>query len=93
LHDIASFEKAKVPAVAILSSQFKPQAEYQAASLGLKDAARVFVQHPISDQSVEAIHKKADNIFSLVIERLVSTEDWTEEKDNGTYQNLMDADC
>jgi len=93
LHDISFFEKAGLPAVALLSNAFKPQAQYQAKSLGLSDAARVFVQHPISDQNTASIHQKADAVFPLVEERLLSTEGWTQEKDDGSSTDLPGPDC
>lgn len=93
MHDIAFFEKAGVPAVALLSDAFKPQAQYQAKSLGLQQAARVFVKHPISDQTTEAIHQKADDVYSIVLERLLSDKDWTEQKDDESSAKKADEDC
>lgn len=83
MHDTAAFERAGIPAVPLLSNAFKPQAQYQAKSLGLENAARVFVQHPISDQSTKSIHQKADDVFELVTERLISADGWTEQNDDG----------
>lgn len=93
MHDIAFFEKAGIPAVALLSDAFKPQAQYQAKSLGLETAARVFVKHPISDQTTSAIHQKADDVYAAVIERLISVDGWTKEKDDGSSASITDSDC
>jgi len=78
LHDTAFFEKAGIPAIALISSGFKPQAQYQAKSLGLEGAARIFIQHPIQDQTTEELCQKADNVFKHVVERLLTSDDWTE---------------
>jgi len=86
---VASFEKAGIPAVALLSSEFKPQSQFQAAELGLSNAARVFVPHPISDQSVASIHEKADAVFTAVVERLVSTDGWTEQIDDESIKSAL----
>mmetsp|Transcript_27359 Transcript_27359/g.76405 ORF Transcript_27359/g.76405 Transcript_27359/m.76405 type:complete len:96 (+) Transcript_27359:710-997(+) len=67
LHDVASFEQRGLPAVAILSDGFRAQAEYQARCLGLENAARVFVRHPISDQTIAELQKKADGVFDDAI--------------------------
>ena len=42
------------------------KAQYQAKALGLEDAPRVFVQHPISDQTPAQLHAKADAVFEKV---------------------------
>lgn len=93
MHDIAYFEKAGIPAVALLSDAFKPQAQYQAKSLGLESAARVFVKHPISDQTTSAIYQKADSVYAAVVERLISVNGWTKENDDGSSANIIAEDC
>jgi len=73
MHDVAWFEGAGLPSVALVSGEFKAQARYQAAGLGLKDAVQLFVRHPISDQTVAALRAKADAVFADVVRGL--TED------------------
>lgn len=63
MHDVVALERRGLPAVALLSDAFKAQALYQAAALKLSDASRLFVPHPISDQSNAALEAKADLIF------------------------------
>lgn len=63
-------EKAGLPSVALLSSEFKGQAEYQAHKLGLAQVPRAFVQHPISDQTQAQLIVKADSIFDEVVDGL-----------------------
>ena len=37
MHDVAAFERAGLPSVALLSAEFAPQARTQARSLGLAE--------------------------------------------------------
>ena len=73
-HDGAFFESAGIPSVALVSDAFKPQAQFQASNLGLQDQARVYVSHPISDQTPAALHAKADKVFDKVRIALESNE-------------------
>ena len=41
MHDVAWFEGAGLPSVALVSGEFKAQARYQAQGLGLKDAVQL----------------------------------------------------
>jgi len=66
------FEKQGLPGVAILSDAFEPQAKYQAKSLGMADIAKVFVKHPISDQSTAQLNSKADAVFEDIVRFLNS---------------------
>lgn len=79
MHDGAFFESKGIPSVALVSDAFKPQAQYQAKALGLEDAPRVFVQHPISDQTPAQLHAKADAVFEKVAEALTSNDLQTPE--------------
>lgn len=72
MHDVGFFEKKGVPSVALLSACFKPQAQYQATSLGLAKAHRAFVSHPISDQTKEQLEAKADAVFKHVVQALTT---------------------
>ena len=56
-----------MPAVFVASLEFVTAAESQAASLGLPDAARVFVPHPIQE-----MRDYADTAFDEIVARLVS---------------------
>jgi hypothetical protein len=48
------------------------QAQYQATSLGLWDVAQVFVRHPISDQTREQIHARADEALCEIVAALTT---------------------
>jgi len=96
MHDGAFFESKGIPSVALVSDAFKPQAQYQAKALGLEEAARVFVAHPISDQTVAQLHAKAEAAFEQVAEALTSNDLKTPEVNfDATSEKLLaqDAQC
>jgi hypothetical protein len=72
VHDIVDLEGRGVPAVFVASHEFVTAAEAQSASLGLPDAARVFVPHPIQDRTDEEMREYADAAFDEIVARLVS---------------------
>lgn len=74
MHDAAHFERLGLPAAALCSSEFQPQAGYQARMLGYEDIHVEFVQHPIADATHEEIERKARGAFEGVMEALTSTD-------------------
>jgi len=72
MHDGAHFEEKGIPSAVLVSDAFKPQAQYQAKSLGLQNAARVFIKHPISDQTQEQLRQKAERAYTQVVAALTT---------------------
>ena len=70
MHDTVWFEIQGTPAVSIASSEFIEAAQTQAEALGMKDAKRVFVAHPIQDVDDQQMTAKADAIVDEVIAAL-----------------------
>lgn len=70
MHDTIYFEIEKRPAVAIASTEFGDAAETQARALGMEDARRILVEHPIQDATPEQIREKADAVVNEVIAAL-----------------------
>jgi hypothetical protein len=70
LHDIVWFEIQGLPSVAIASAEFADAAQTQAQALGMADAKRLFVMHPIQDANDQQIAEKADAIIDQVIDCL-----------------------
>jgi len=70
LHDTVWFEIQGTPAVSIASSEFIDAARTQAEALGMQDAKRVFVAHPIQDADDQQMSSKADAIVDEVIAAL-----------------------
>ena len=60
------FEIQGIPALAIASSEFAEAAVSQARALGLENARRLFVPHPIQDATDSEMRAKADPIVDLL---------------------------
>jgi hypothetical protein len=72
LHDTVWFEIQGTPAVSIASSEFVTAATAQADALGMPDANRVFVQHPIQDATDAEMREKADAIVEQILQALTA---------------------
>jgi hypothetical protein len=72
LHDTVWFEIQGTPAVSIASSEFVTAATSQADALGMPDANRVFVQHPIQDATDAEMREKADAIVEQILQALTA---------------------
>lgn len=72
MHDTVYFEIQGKPAVTIASSEFVDAAETQARALGMADACRVFVPHPIQDATDDEMRAKADAVADAVIAALTA---------------------
>jgi hypothetical protein len=58
--------------VSVASQEFVDAATTQANALGMEDAQRVFVNHPIQDATDEQMREKADQVVDQVIAALTS---------------------
>ncbi len=56
--------------MSIASSEFREAAETQAKALGMDDARRVFVAHPIQDATDDEMREKADAVIDEIIAAL-----------------------
>ncbi len=72
MHDTVWFEIQGTPAVTIASTEFVDAATTQANALGMQDAQRVFVAHPIQDATDDEMRAKADAIVDQVIAALTA---------------------
>ena len=70
MHDTVWFETQGVPAVSIASTEFEDAAAEQATALGMDDAKRCFVRHPIQDRTDAEMRALADEVVSEVIDAL-----------------------
>tara|TARA_Y100001934_G_scaffold65492_1_gene81343 strand:- start:1738 stop:1956 length:219 start_codon:yes stop_codon:yes gene_type:complete len=70
LHDTVWFEIQGTPAVSIASTEFDDAGQTQADALGMPDAKRILVPHPIQDASDAEMGAKADAIVDQVIAAL-----------------------
>jgi hypothetical protein len=74
MHDTVWFEIQGIPSVGIASSEFEDAAQTQAEALGLPEARRVFVPHPIQDADDDEMRAKADGVMAAVIEALTAKD-------------------
>ncbi len=74
MHDTVWFEIQGKPAVSIASSEFVDAADTQARALGMNEARRVFVAHPIQDATDEEMRAKADAVIDEVIGALTRSD-------------------
>lgn len=72
MHDSIWFEINGKPTVVIATDVFVDAAEVQSRALGLPEAPRIFVPHPIQDATDEEIRAKADAIVDKAIQALTS---------------------
>jgi hypothetical protein len=70
LHDSIWFEINGKPTAVIATDVFVDAAEVQSKALGLPEAPRIFVPHPIQDATDAEIEAKADAIIDQVIAAL-----------------------
>ena len=70
MHDTVWFEIQGIPSVSLASTEFEEAAEAQAKALGMNDARRLFVPHPIQDATDDEMRAKADAIVDAVIKAL-----------------------
>jgi hypothetical protein len=72
MHDSIWFEINGKPTVVIATDVFVDAAEAQSKALGLPEAPRIFVAHPIQDATDQEIRDKADAIVDNIIEALTA---------------------
>ena len=70
MHDSIWFEINGKPTAVIATDVFVDAAEVQSKALGMPDAPRVFVPHPIQDATNAEIEAKADSVVDQVIAAL-----------------------
>ena len=70
MHDIVNLEGRGVPAVAVITEQFRSGAQAQGEALGF-DPAIVFVEHPIQDRTDEELGAIARQALGEILEALV----------------------
>ncbi len=71
MHDSIRLEAAGIPTVATTTHEFMHAARTQASALGRPDFDAVSVEHPIQDQTAEAIRERADRTLAEIVGRLL----------------------
>ena len=60
--------------MAVATREFMTAARAQAARLGRPDYEAIYVEHPIQDQTREAIRQRADTSVQEIVSRLLGKE-------------------
>jgi hypothetical protein len=72
VHDIVNLEGRGIPAVAVVTEQFRSGAQAQGKALGF-DPAIVYVEHPIQDRTVEEMGAIARKALAEILQALTSS--------------------
>jgi hypothetical protein len=72
MHDSIWFEVNGKPTVVIATDVFVDAAEVQSKALGLPEAPRIFVSHPIQDATDDEVRAKTDSIVDEIIKSLTN---------------------
>jgi hypothetical protein len=70
MHDVAWAERSGLPAVAVLSDEFVPQARHNAVALGQPALAHCTVPHPIQCNTDAQVAAKAEAVLPAVLRAL-----------------------
>ena len=71
MHDTFFFEINRIPAVFIATTEFVTAAIAQSTALGMPDVRRVFIQHPVQDQTDAELQAKAETYFDEIVAALI----------------------
>lgn len=75
MRDGINLAKLGIPAVALVTEEFWPQADFVAESLGMPDVPRIRLPHPIAGSGIENMRKVAQEIASQVVAALEASSD------------------
>ena len=63
-------ESLGIAAIPVATREFMTAARAQAGALGRADLDAVYVEHPIQDQLISEIHKKAEDALESIVSAL-----------------------
>lgn len=72
MHDSIRLENSGIAAVPVATHEFMLAARAQASALGRPDFDAVYVEHPIQDQTKEAIEARAEAALGEIVARLTT---------------------
>jgi hypothetical protein len=72
LHDSIRLENSGIATVPVATLEFMLPARAQASALGRPDFDAVYVEHPIQDQTKEAIEARAETALGEIVARLTT---------------------
>ncbi|MCY4215174.1 MAG: hypothetical protein OXF68_16320 [Gammaproteobacteria bacterium] len=71
MRDGIAIARLGIPAVALVTDKFWPQGDFVANSLGMPDAPRVRLPHPVAGTGEANLERIADAIAPAIVEALV----------------------
>ena len=72
MHDAVWFETNNMPAVFVATDEVIDAAVAQSSSLGLSEVPRVYIPHPMQDQTDEEMWTKAEEALDKLLVALVA---------------------
>ncbi len=72
MRDGISIAKLGIPSVALVTEDFWPQGDFVAESLGMPDAPRLKLPHPVAGTGDANLERVASEIVGEVVERLAA---------------------
>ena len=72
MHDSIQLENSGIATVPVATHEFMLPARAQASALGRSDFDAVYVDHPIQDQTKEAIEARAEAALGEIVARLTN---------------------
>jgi hypothetical protein len=72
VRDGINLARLGVPSVALVTEDFWPQGDFVAQSLGMPDAPRVKLPHPVAGTGGANLQRVADTIVDEILERLAA---------------------
>jgi len=72
VRDGISIARLGIPVVALVTEQFWPQGDFVAQSLGMPDAPRVQLPHPVAGSGEANLRRVAENVVDEIVQRLAA---------------------
>jgi len=72
VRDGISIARLGIPAVALVTEAFWPQGDFVAQSLGMPDAPRVRLPHPVAGSGEANLRRVAEDVVNEIVQRLAA---------------------
>lgn len=72
MRDGISIARLGIPAVALVTEEFWPQGDFVAQSLGMPDAPRVRLPHPVAGSGEANLRRVAETVVDEIVQKLAA---------------------
>ena len=72
MRDGISIARLGIPAVALVTEDFWPQGDFVAQSLGMPDAPRVKLPHPVAGSGEANLRRVAETVVDEIVQKLAA---------------------